>query len=215
MAELNQADPDRAQALFYAIPSELLAKKLTSEHFDFQQLGSLTCNLNKVDGSDRKTSGLLRGAGINFLIRQIHDERFEGIASGLYDIFKCDAALGREVLSQLDVRFLEAKAKLEQFEKICQAMNRLATIDRRKTEELVKRFNPSWLAERCAPLSADRLGGCLSEMAEVNADFAKAMLHAHGSRRVSESLRRLTGQRRNQALRTLRKIDPEFVRRLR
>jgi hypothetical protein len=66
-----------------------------------------------VDGSDRKTPSLLRGAGISFLIRRIHDERFEGIAAGLYDIFKCDAALGREVLSQLDVRFLEAKAKLE------------------------------------------------------------------------------------------------------
>jgi hypothetical protein len=212
LAELNQADPERAQALYYAIPSELLARKLTGENLDFQQLGSLTCNLNKVDGSDRKTSGLLRGAGISFLMRLIHDERFEGIAAGLYDVFKCDAALGREVLSQLDVRFLEAKAKLEQFDKICQAMNRLAAIDRRKAEELVKRFNPSWLAERAAALPADRLGGCLSEMAEVNADFAKAVLHAHGQKRVTDSLRRLTGPRFRQATSTLHKIDPIFIR---
>ena len=115
-------------------------------------------------------------------------------------------------MSQLDVRFLEAKAKQEQFEKICQAMNRLATIDRRKTEELLKRFNPAWLSERCAALAADRLGGCLSELAEVNADFAKTVLHAHGTRRVSESLRRLVGPRRAQALRTIRKIDPGFLR---
>ena len=134
------------------------------------------------------------------------------IAAGLYDIFKCDAALGREVLSQLDVRFLEAKAKLEQFDKICQAVNRLAAIGRRKAEELVKRFNPSWLAERIPALPADRLGDCLSEMAEVNADFAKAVLHAHGSRRISDSMRRLTGSRVRQALSTLRKIDPAFVR---
>lgn len=212
LAELNQADSECARALYYKIPSELLAKKLASEHLDFQQLGSLTCNLTKVDGSDRRTSTMLQGAGTDFLIRRIHAERFEGIAAGLYDIFKCDAALGREVLSKLDVRFLEAKAKLEQFEKICQAMNRLAAIDRRKTAELMKRFNPFWLAERCAALPADRLGGCLSEMAEVNADFAKAVLHAHGTRRVSESLRRLIGPRRAQALRTIRKIDSGFLR---
>ena len=155
---------------------------------------------------------MLREAGTDFLIRRIHAERFEGIAAGLYDIFKCDAALSREVLSQLDGRFLEAKAKLEQFEKICQAMNRLAVIDRRKAEELVERFNPAWLAERSAALPADRFGGCLSEMAEVNADFAKAVLHAHGQRRVSDSLRSLVGARLAQALRTLRKIDPAFVR---
>jgi hypothetical protein len=212
LAELNQADPDRARALYYKMPSELLAKKLASEQLDFQQLGSLTCNLTKVDGADRKTSAMLRGTGTDFLIRGIHAERFEGIAAGLYDIFKCDAALGREIMSQLDVRFLEAKAKQEQFEKICQAMNRLATIDRRKTEELLKRFNPAWLSERCAALAADRLGGCLSELAEVNADFAKTVLHAHGTRRVSESLRRLVGPRRAQALMTIRKIDPGFLR---
>jgi len=212
LAELNQADPDRAQTLYFSIPSEVLAQKLTSEHFDFQQLGSLTCNLTKVDGSDRKTAGLLRTMGIPSLIRRIQAERFEGIAAGLYDIFKCDASLGREVLSQLDLRFLEAKAKLEQFEKICQAMNRLATIDRRKAEELVTRFSPSWLAERSAALPADRLGGCLSEMAEVDGDFARAVLHAHGQKRVADSLRRLTGPRFRQATSTLRKIDPTFIR---
>jgi hypothetical protein len=212
LAELNQADSDRARALYYKIPSELLAKKLASEQLDFQQLGSLTCNLTKVDGSDRKTSKMLRDAGTDFLIRRIHAERFEGIAAGLYDIFKCDAPLGRDILSRLDIRFLEAKAKLEQFEKICQAMNRLAAIDRRKAEELVKRFNPAWLAERCAALPADRLGGCLSEMAEVDADFARAVLHAHGQKRTSDSLRRLTGPRLAQANRTLGKVDPGFTR---
>lgn len=42
LAELNQADPDRAHALYYKIPSELLTKKLASEQLDFQQLGSET-----------------------------------------------------------------------------------------------------------------------------------------------------------------------------
>ena len=150
--------------------------------------------------------------GIHSLIRRIQEERFEGIAAGLYDIFKCDASLGREVLSQLDIRFLEAKAKLEQFEKTCPAMNRIAAIDRRKAKELVARFSPSWVAERSAALPADRLGGCLSEMAEVDADFARAVLHAHGQKRVSDSLRRLTGPRFRQATSTLRKIDPAFIR---
>jgi hypothetical protein len=40
LAEINQADQARAQAIYYAIPTNLLANKLTSEHFDFQQLGS-------------------------------------------------------------------------------------------------------------------------------------------------------------------------------
>ena len=214
LAELNQADTNLARMLYHAIPSELLANKLTDEHFDFQQLWSLTCNLNKVNGSDRRTSNLLRKAGIDFLVRRIHAERFEGIAAGLYDIFKCDADLGRDILSRLDVRFLEAKAKLEQFEKICQGINRLAAIDRPKAVELVKRFNPAWLAERCAALPADRLGGCLSEVAEVNADFAKAVLHAHGALRVSESLGRLGGPRLAQAKRTLGKVDAGFIRKL-
>ena len=113
---------------------------------------------------------MLRGRGTDFLIRGIHAERFEGIAAGLYDIFKCDAALGREIISHsLMSSFLRAKAKQEQFEKICQAMNRPGTIDRRKTEELLKRFNPAWLSERCAASfgGGPSQGLLLSELAGV------------------------------------------------
>lgn len=211
LSELNKADPNRAQAVYYYLEIELLIQKARTEHLNFQQLGTLVRQLIKLESGENKTLAILNGIGLENLTQLAKKGQFEILTAGLYDISKLDRSLSKKIISKIEFRTMKSIAKKEQFEKLCSGMNRLASIDRHITKKLLECFDISWSVKRSQNLTADKLGNCLSDLAEANPFLAKSILHAHGVKKISLDLRKLSGPGFQNAIGKLKKVDLIFM----
>jgi hypothetical protein len=211
LTELNCVDAERAQALYYLLPVERLAKKARSESLGFQRLGTLISQLVEVDTSEKKMRTLLQHLGVDYLVREARHSRFEEISAGLQDIGKCDMVTAKAVLNSLDFRALEVSARVEQFEKLCPGLKRLALIDVAKADSLLRRFSPRELAQSASHLRVDLLASCLSDLAEVNAESARLVLKSVSVEIIAKRLASLNPIQAKQALARFENVDRSMV----
>jgi hypothetical protein len=121
----------------------------------------------------------------------------------------------KAVLDSLDFRALEVSARVEQFEKLCPGLKRLALIDGIKADSLLRRFAPRELAQSASHLRVDLLASCLSDLAEVNGESARLVLKSVSLEAIAKRLSNLSPLQAKQALARFENVDGTFARALR